>query len=93
MISGGSWKTDSDSKTYRDRVLLGLKGSNIEIYTVGVGPETTASQVRPFSYGRRYWFLSDSYDDLQNVAPRLIRSIRGRKYTFEYVNPFTPRSQ
>ncbi|XP_022806051.1 uncharacterized protein LOC111343164 [Stylophora pistillata] len=78
VISGGSWKTDSDLKTYRDRVLLGLKGSNIEIYTVGVGPDTTASQVRPFSYGRRYWFLSDSYDDLQNVAPRLIRSIRGQ---------------
>lgn len=81
MISGGLWKADSDSVTYRDRVLFGLKERDIEIYTVGVGPDTSASQVQPFSSGRRYWFLSDSYDDLQYIRPRLMRSIQGSKYT------------
>lgn len=79
-MSGGPWKTDSDSEAYRDRVLRSLNERNVEVYAVGVGPDTSASQVGPFSSGRRYWFLSDSYDDLQYVRPRLIRSIQGSKY-------------
>lgn len=78
-MSGGPWKEDSDSSTYRYRVLRSLKTS-VEVYSVGVGPDTPASQMRPISSGRRYWFLSNSYDDLQYVRPRLIRSIQGGKY-------------
>lgn len=81
MISGGPWKDDSDLEAYRFRVLRSLRERGVEIYSVGVGPSTSALQMRDVSAGRRYWFLSNSYDDLQYVRPRLIRSIRGGKYT------------
>lgn len=79
-MSGGPWQDDSDSSTYMNRVLGSLKDRGVEVYAVGVGPGTSASQMSGFSSGRRYWFLSNSYDDLQYVRPRLIRSIQGSKY-------------
>lgn len=81
VMSGGSWKDDSDSEAYRNRVLRSLKDRGVEIYSVGVGASTSALQMRDISSGRRYWFLSNSYDDLQYVRPRLLRSIRGGKLT------------
>lgn len=80
-MSGGLWKDDSDLIAYRIRVLRSLRDRGVQIYSVGVGPSTSALQMRDVSAGRRYWFLSNSYDDLQYVRPRLIRSIRGGKYT------------
>lgn len=80
-MSGGPWKNDSDLEVYRIRVLRSLRDRGVEIYSVGVGPSTSALQMRDVSAGRRYWFLSNSYNDLQYVRPRLIRSIRGGKYT------------
>jgi len=80
-MSGGPWKNDSDLEVYRIRVLSSLRNRGVEIYSVGVGPSTSALQMRDVSAGRRYWFLSNSYNDLQYVRPRLIRSIRGGKYT------------
>lgn len=79
-MSGGPWQDGSDSQTYRDRVLRSLKDRGVEVYAVGVGPDTSATQMRDISSGRRYWFLSNSYEDLQSVRPRLIRSIQGSKY-------------
>ena len=80
-MSGGLWKDDSDLIVYRIRVLRSLRDRGVQIYSVGIGPSTSALQMRDVSAGRRYWFLSNSYDDLQYVRPRLIRSIRGGKYT------------
>lgn len=80
-MSGGLWKDDNDLIAYRIRVLRSLRDRGVQIYSVGVGPSTSALQMRDVSAGRRYWFLSNSYDDLQYVRPRLIRSIRGGKYT------------
>lgn len=80
-MSGGLWKDDSDLIAYRIRVLRSLRDRGVQIYSVGIGPSTSALQMRDVSAGRRYWFLSNSYDDLQYVRPRLIRSIRGGKYT------------
>jgi len=80
-MSGGTWKDDSDSEAYRNRVLRSLKDRGVEVYSVGIGPSTSALQIRDISSGRRFWFLPNSYDDLQYVRPRLIRSIRGGKYT------------
>ena len=80
VMTGGAWQDDSDSKLYRTRVLTSIKGRGIEVYSVGVGPDTTASQMSDVASGRRYWFLPNSYDDLDNVKLRLLQSIQGSKY-------------
>lgn len=80
VIAGGPWQDDRDSKVYRDRVLMSLKDRGVEVYSVGVGSDTSSKQMSDISSGRRYWFLPKSYDDLANVRPRLIQSIQGRKY-------------
>lgn len=80
VIAGGPWQNDRDSKVYRDRVLMSLKDRGVEVYSVGVGSDTSSKQMSDISSGRRYWFLPKSYDDLANVRPRLIQSIQGSKY-------------
>lgn len=79
-MTGGPWQDDSGSTTYRNRVLRSLKDRDVEVYAVGVGPGSSVPQMTGISSGRRYWFLPNSYDDLQYVRPRLIRSIQGGKY-------------
>ena len=80
MIAGGAWQNDRDSNMYRARVLLSIKGRGVEVYSVGVGSDTTASQMSAIASGRRYWFLPNTYDDLGNVKLRLLQSIQGSKY-------------
>ena len=80
VMTGGAWQDDGDSKLYRTRVLTSIKDRGIEVYSLGVGPDTTASQMSDVASGRRYWFLPNSYDDLDNVKLRLLQSIQGSKY-------------
>lgn len=80
VMASGPWKNDSDSKMYRARVLMSLKDRGVEVYSVGAGPDTSANQMSDISSGRSYWFLASSYDDLSNVRPRIIQSIKGSKY-------------
>lgn len=80
VIAGGPWKDDRDSEMYRARVLRPIKDKGVEVYSLGVGPDASAQQMKDISSGRRYWFLPNSYDSLDSVRPRLMQSIEGSKY-------------
>ena len=79
VMAGDQWQDDRDSQMYRDRVLMSLMDRGVEVYSIGVGPSTSTTQVSKISSGRRYWFLPSSYNDLDNVRPRVIQSILGGK--------------
>ena len=79
VISGGLWRDGKDSLSYRDRLLMSLNDRDVEVFTIGVGPNTDSSQISRSSSGEHYWFQPDDYNDLDNVTPKLIQAIQGSK--------------
>lgn len=62
---------------------MSLVDRGVEIFSIGVGPRTSANQMDQVASGRRYWFLSPSYDNLDNLSPKLTQSIQGGNLKFD----------
>lgn len=62
---------------------MSLVDRGVEIFSIGVGSRTSANQMDQIASGKRYWFLSPSYDNLDDLSPKLTQSIQGGNLKFD----------
>ena len=74
MITDGK-QTTTHAFTRLSVASQGIKNKGVTVYALGVGSGVDRAELQEIASGPEYVFTSSSFEDLQNLAPQMIRRL------------------